>query len=79
MTLEQFLEGAAAIAVAAGLFGTALEKIGEAAKKPWLVAIGQRLEALSIDVPKLLRGSRFTSATVDQLAEQAAKKVDSEK
>ncbi len=33
-----------------GLIGTGLEATG----KPWAVAVGQKLEAISIDIPKLL-------------------------
>jgi hypothetical protein len=49
-----------AIWFATGLLGSGLEAFGEKFGHPKLVAIGQRLEAASIDLPKLIRGSRFT-------------------
>jgi|1185.fasta_scaffold379912_2 hypothetical protein len=58
-----------------GLLGTGLEALGEWKKLPKLIAFGQRLESISTDAPKLLRGSRFTNATVADIA----KKVESEK
>lgn len=36
--------------IVVGLIGTGLEATG----KPWAVAVGQKLEAISIDLPKLL-------------------------
>ena len=44
-----------------GLLGTTLEAIGEKTGRPWLVALGQRIEAALADVPKLMRGSRKTA------------------
>lgn len=56
----QFLvENAPMIWFAVGLLGSALESFGEKFGKPKLVAIGQRLESVSVDLPKLIRGSRF--------------------
>lgn len=40
-----------------GAIGTGIEAIGTAVAKPALVAIGQRLEAIFIDGPKLLKGT----------------------
>lgn len=62
MTLSQILQHSAEIWLAVGLLGSVLEAIGEATKRSWLVAFAQRLEAASIDLPKLLRGSRATAA-----------------
>lgn len=67
MTLAEVVQHApeviaelAAVSVAIGAFGTALEHAGEVLRQPWLVAVGQRLEAVFGDLPKLLRGSRFS-------------------
>lgn len=53
------LENATMIWFAVGLLGSALEAFGEKFQKPKLVAVGQRLESVSVDLPKLIRGSRF--------------------
>jgi hypothetical protein len=58
-----------------GLVGTGLEALGAKYKIKALEGIGQRVEALFADIPKLLRGSRLSAATVAELA----KKVESEK
>lgn len=65
MTLDQILQLAGLVAVAAGPVGSLLEGIGTALKLSWLVAIGQRLEALGMDLPKMLRGSRATAMLKD--------------
>lgn len=54
-----------------GMIGSTLESIGQRKGWTWLVAVAQRLEAATIDVPKLIRGSRKT-------AEEKAKKDDSD-
>jgi hypothetical protein len=61
MTIQEILALVGTAAVAAGPFGSLLEGIGTAAKLSWLVAIGQRLEALGVDLPKMIRGSRATA------------------
>jgi len=40
-----------------GLAGTLIEWIGTTYAKPALVSLGQRLEAISADGPKLLKGN----------------------
>lgn len=65
MTTEEILTLVTAVAIAAGPFGSLLELAGNYAKLPWLVAIGQRLEAASVDLPKLIRGSRATAMLKD--------------
>ena len=50
-----------AISTAIGAFGTALEHAGEVLKLSALVKIGQRLEAIFADLPKLIRGSRYSA------------------
>ncbi len=60
--LEQILTLIGAISLAIGPLGSTIEAIGEATKSPKLIALGQRLEAIGADVPKLLRGSRKTAA-----------------
>lgn len=57
--LQYSIEYAPMVWFAVGLLGSALESFGEKFGKPKLVALGQRLESLSVDVPKLIRGSRF--------------------
>lgn len=61
MTIEEILALVGAAAVAAGPVGSLLESAGAYAKLPWLVALGQRLEAFGQDWPKLVRGSRATA------------------
>ena len=51
----------AAVSLAIGAFGTALEHAGEVLKLHVLVVVGQRLEALFGDLPKMLRGSRYSN------------------
>lgn len=58
--LQFLLENGPMIWFGLGLLGSALESFGEKFSMPKLVAVGQRLESLSVDVPKLIRGSRFT-------------------
>ncbi len=48
------------IPILVGALASALEKFGKARDIAWLVAIAQRLEALTVDLPKLLAGSRAT-------------------
>lgn len=55
-----------------GPLGTVLEAIGEKFNYPLLVAFGQRLEAISVDVPKAIRGSRFTNASVADIAKKVS-------
>lgn len=57
----EVLAEAAAASAAIGAFGTALEHVGEVLKIHALVAIGQRLEAIFGDIPKLIRGSRYSN------------------
>jgi len=65
MTLDQILQLAGLVTVAAGPVGSLLEGLGTAAKLTWLVAFGQRLEALGVDLPKMIRGSRATAMLKD--------------
>lgn len=60
MTISQALELLGAVAITIGPLGSLLEQFGTAVKWPKLVAIGQRLEAVGADLPKLWRGSRLT-------------------
>ena len=62
MTLATLLQYAGALALVVGPVGPAIEAAGSAFKIPWLEAVGQRMEAFGADLPKLMRGSRFTSA-----------------
>lgn len=57
----EVLAEAVAVSAAIGAFGTALEHMGEVLKIQALVAIGQRLEAIFGDIPKLIRGSRYSN------------------
>ena len=61
----EFLTHPAVLAVliplVGGLLGTWLEAIGTRYNRPTLVAIGQRIEGLLADLPKLIRGSRKTA------------------
>lgn len=50
------------IPLVGGLIGTGLEALGAKLKIAALVGIGQRVESLLIDLPKLIRGSRLTAA-----------------
>lgn len=59
---KQAGETLGAVAVGIGAVGSLLEAAGGALKRPGLVAFGQRLEALGVDLPKLVRGSRLTAA-----------------
>lgn len=72
---------ASALAMAASLVvggvGTALETFGVATSQLWLERFGQRLEAIGTDVPKLLRGSRYTNDIV-ATADKAAKSLSGE-
>jgi hypothetical protein len=43
-----------------GAVGTVLENVGDILKRPRLQAWGQRLEAIFVDWPKVIRGSRIT-------------------
>jgi hypothetical protein len=63
MTIQDFLLWASPVLVplAGGLLGTALEKLGTHYKIAALVGIGQRVEALFADIPKLIRGSRINN------------------
>lgn len=45
---------------AIGAFGTGLEAVGARFGVRWLESLGQRIEAIFGDVPKMLRGSRAT-------------------
>lgn len=65
--------------LALGAIGTRLEKLGAAKGWPLLEAIGQRIEAVCADLPKLIGGSRLSSATVAELTALAAKKLEAEK
>jgi hypothetical protein len=49
------------IPLVGGLIGTALEALGAKYKIRALEGIGQRVEALFADLPKLIGGSRFTA------------------
>lgn len=40
--------------VAVNALGTLVEMLGKALEKPWLEALGRKLEALPGDLPKLL-------------------------
>lgn len=62
MTIQEFLLWASPVLVplVGGLVGTGLEKLGTKFQIAALVGIGQRVEALFADVPKLIRGSRAT-------------------
>ena len=62
LTLSQIVQHSTELWLALGLVGSALEAVGEYKKWPKLIAFAQRLEAASIDLPKLLRGSRATAA-----------------
>lgn len=50
------------IPVLGGLLGTLIEALGERWKIPALVALGQRIESILLDAPKMIRGSRKTAA-----------------
>jgi len=63
--LAQLLAAVVALLVAIGGLGTALEQLGERFGWLWLVAIGQRLEAIGSDGPKAIRGSRLTRYQTD--------------
>jgi hypothetical protein len=78
MTFAEFLQVLGALTLTIGPVGTALEAIGTALGLARLVAFGQRLEALGHDLPKLVRGSRYTkqaeaerNAVVDSKAPRA--------
>lgn len=73
--IAELSAAAMAISVAVGGIGTALETLGVATSKLWLERFGQRLEALGTDVPKLLKGSRYTNDLV-ATAQAAAKSLD---
>lgn len=60
---------AVSLSLAVGGIGTALEHFGVSTSQLWLERFGQRLEALGTDIPKLIRGSRYT----DDLEETATK------
>lgn len=47
---------AAEIVISLGLSGSILEWVGEGLGWPKLTALGQKLESLGTDLPKLLRG-----------------------
>lgn len=49
------------IPVLGGLLGTLLEAAGARFKIPALVALGQRIEGILVDLPKAIRGSRKTA------------------
>lgn len=70
MPISQILQHSTEIWLGVGLLGSILEAIGEAKKWPGLAAIGVRLEALSVDFPKLWRGSRMTNAVNSALGSQ---------
>lgn len=65
MTIDQLLFYVGAVAVCVGPLGSLLEFAGTAFKFSPLVALGQRLEALGADLPKLIRGSRATAMLKD--------------
>lgn len=67
-------ETIALCAALAGPLGSLLEAAGNALKVSALVTIGQRLESVSVDLPKLWRGSRYTSTVAEM-----AKKIETEK
>lgn len=54
------------IPLVAGLIGTALEALGAKYGIKSLEGIGQRVEALFADIPKLIRGSRLTAEKQDK-------------
>jgi len=59
--LAQLFALVIALSFAVGAFGTGLESLGEAHGWQWLEKLGQRIEAVGSEVPKLLRGSRYTN------------------
>lgn len=63
MTIQDFILWASPVLVplVGGLVGTGLETLGTKLKIASLVGIGQRVEALFADVPKMIRGSRATA------------------
>lgn len=62
MTLALLLQHSAEAWLLLGLVGSVIEFIGERKNWPALVKLGQRLEAASLDLPKLWRGSRMSNA-----------------
>lgn len=50
-----------AVSVAVGALGTQLENLGAKLGLLWLERLGQRLEAVGSDLPKLRSGSRYTN------------------
>jgi len=61
MTIDQILFYVGAASVCVGPLGSLIELVGTSFKVSALVALGQRLEALGADLPKLIRGSRATA------------------
>lgn len=77
MTLQEILPilEAGSVWAMIGLIGTGLEALGEWKKLPKLVAFGQRLESISTDIPKFIRGSRLTNATVEDVAKKVEEQL----
>lgn len=59
--LAQLLGVLLVLFTAIGAFGTALESLGVRFGIRWLESLGQRIEAIFGDVPKMIRGSRATA------------------
>jgi hypothetical protein len=56
MNTQDVIEIIAAAWPILGVLGTAIENIGTITAKPSIVALGQKLEAIFLDFPKLLTG-----------------------
>ena len=54
MNIAELTAEIALAAVVVGTAGSLIEAIGEALEKPVLVKLGQKIESLSADIPKLL-------------------------
>lgn len=58
MTLQTILTYVAEAAAVIGPLGSVLEAAGNAFKIAALVALGQKLEAIGVDLPELLGGAK---------------------
>lgn len=66
------LAGLTAISFAMGAVGTAIEELGAVMKWPFVERLGQRIEALFSELPKLWRGSRAPLRSVQAKDSNAA-------
>ncbi len=73
--LAELSAAAVAVSMAVGGLGTTIEHVGVTAGALWLEKLGQRLEAVGTDVPKLIRGSRYTN-DLEATAIAAAKALE---